>query len=63
MIKKSDKIFVAGHKGLIGSAIVRKLKLKGYKNIIRKFYYVYNIQIFNNKIYHRPINLIATCFV
>ena len=34
MIKKSDKIFVAGHKGLIGSAIVRKLKLKGYKNIL-----------------------------
>ena len=36
MIKKSDKIFVAGHKGLIGSAIVRKLKLKGYKNILTK---------------------------
>jgi len=34
MIKKNDKIFVAGHKGLIGSAIVRRLKFKGYKNII-----------------------------
>ena len=34
MIKKNDKIFVAGHKGLIGSAIVSKLKFKGYKNII-----------------------------
>ena len=34
MIKKQDKIFVAGHKGLIGSAIIRKLKSKGYKNII-----------------------------
>ena len=34
MIKKNDKIFVAGHKGLIGSAIVRKLKLKGFKKII-----------------------------
>tara|TARA_B100002051_G_scaffold268645_1_gene298799 strand:- start:4765 stop:5715 length:951 start_codon:yes stop_codon:yes gene_type:complete len=34
MIKKTDKIFVAGHKGLIGSAIVRKLKSKGYKNIL-----------------------------
>ena len=34
MIKKTDKIFVAGHKGLIGSAIIRKLKVKGYKNII-----------------------------
>ena len=31
MIKNTDKVFVAGHKGLIGSAIVRKLKSKGYK--------------------------------
>ncbi len=28
------KIFVAGHKGLVGSAIIRKLKEKNYKNII-----------------------------
>ena len=34
MIKKTDKIFVAGHKGLVGSAIIRKLKEKGYRNII-----------------------------
>lgn len=34
MLKKKDKIFLAGHKGLIGSAILRELKLKGYKNII-----------------------------
>jgi len=31
-----DKIFVAGHQGLAGSAIVRKLKELGYKNIITK---------------------------
>ena len=34
MINKNSKIFVAGHNGLVGSAIVRKLKDKGYKNII-----------------------------
>ena len=34
MINKNSKIFVAGHNGLVGSAIVRKLKRKGYKNII-----------------------------
>ena len=34
MIKKNSKIFVAGHNGLVGSAIVRKLKNKGYKNIL-----------------------------
>ena len=29
----SDKIFVAGHKGLVGSAIVRILREKGYENV------------------------------
>lgn len=31
---KADKIYVAGHRGLVGSAIVRKLKEKGYGNVI-----------------------------
>ncbi len=34
MINKKDKIFLTGHKGLVGSAILRLLKKKGYKNII-----------------------------
>ena len=34
MINKNSKIYVAGHNGLIGSAILRKLKDKGYTNII-----------------------------
>jgi len=34
MINFNSRIFVAGHKGLVGSAIVRKLKEKGYKKII-----------------------------
>ena len=29
-----SKIFVAGHNGLVGSAIVRKLRQLGYKNLI-----------------------------
>lgn len=33
-IALTDKIYVAGHRGLVGSAIVRSLKAKGYKNII-----------------------------
>jgi GDP-L-fucose synthase len=33
-MKKDSKIYVAGHKGLVGSAIVRNLKNKGYENII-----------------------------
>ena len=34
MISVKDKIFVAGHNGLVGRAIVRKLKKDGYKNIL-----------------------------
>lgn len=33
-IKKDAKIFVAGHKGMVGSAIVRNLQAKGYTNIL-----------------------------
>ena len=33
-MNKDSKIYVAGHRGLVGSAIVRNLKEKGYKNII-----------------------------
>ena len=34
MIPKKSKIYIASYKGLVGSAILRKLKAKGYKNII-----------------------------
>ena len=34
MINKKDKIFVTGHKGLVGSAVVRRLNHYGYKNIL-----------------------------
>ena len=34
MINTNQKIYVAGHKGMVGSAIVRALKKKGYTNII-----------------------------
>lgn len=33
-MEKTDKIYVAGHRGLVGSAIVRNLKEKGYVNVI-----------------------------
>lgn len=35
-MEKNSKIFVAGHKGLVGSAILRKLKSEGFTNIITK---------------------------
>ena len=34
-LNKNSKIFVAGHKGMVGSSILRVLKKKGYKKIIK----------------------------
>ena len=34
MIKKNDKIFIAGHNGLVGSAVLRKFKDSNFTNII-----------------------------
>ena len=31
---KTDKIYVAGHRGLVGSAIVRRLQVDGYENLL-----------------------------
>lgn len=33
-MQKQDKIFVAGHRGMVGSAIVRKLKKEGFDNLV-----------------------------
>ena len=33
-MNKKDRIFLAGHKGLVGSAVLRKFKKLNYKNII-----------------------------
>lgn len=35
-MQKNDKIFVAGHRGMVGSAIVRRLRALGYDNIITR---------------------------
>ena len=35
-MNKDSKIFVAGHRGMVGSAIVRNLKSKGFTNLILK---------------------------
>ena len=36
MMGKDAKIYVAGHRGMVGSAIVRTLEKQGYKNIIKR---------------------------
>ena len=34
MFNKNSKMFIAGHNGLVGSAVLKKLKLKKYKNLL-----------------------------
>ena len=38
-MEKESKIYIAGHRGLVGSAIVNDLKLKGYTNLLFKKHY------------------------
>ncbi len=33
-MNKDAKIYVAGHRGMVGSAIVRKLRADGFRNIV-----------------------------
>jgi len=33
---KTAKIYIAGHRGLVGSALIRQLRLKGYANIVTR---------------------------
>ena len=33
-MQKNSKIYIAGHRGLVGSAIVNNLKAKGYINLV-----------------------------
>jgi GDP-L-fucose synthase len=35
-VKKDSKIYVAGHRGLVGSAIVRRLAAAGYENLVTR---------------------------
>lgn len=36
MMEKNSKIYVAGHRGMVGSAIVRELNRQGYSNIVTR---------------------------
>ncbi|PDT64984.1 GDP-fucose synthetase [Bradyrhizobium ottawaense] len=35
-MKKSSKIYIAGHRGMVGSAIVRRLQKSGYENLLTR---------------------------
>ena len=42
-MKKNRKIYIAGHNGMVGSAIVRNLKSKGFNNLIFSPHRQYNL--------------------
>jgi GDP-L-fucose synthase len=44
-MEKDAKIYVAGHRGLVGSALVRKLQKEGYSNLILKTSKELNLQV------------------
>lgn len=43
-MKKNAKIYIAGHDGLVGSAIVRKLRSEGYDNLVFTPYPEYDLR-------------------
>lgn len=43
MMEKHEKIYVAGHRGMVGSAIVRELRRQGYTNIITRTHQELNL--------------------
>jgi len=44
MIKKNSKIYIAGHTGLVGSALVRKFTAEGYNNLVYTPYPEYDLR-------------------
>ena len=43
MVNKNSKIYIAGHNGMVGSAILRNLESKGYKNFVFTPYPEYDL--------------------
>lgn len=46
-MEHTSKIYVAGHRGLVGSAILRKLKTKGYLNVITRTHKELDLKDYN----------------
>ena len=46
MMEKDAKIYIAGHRGMVGSAIVRELERQGYTNLITRTHKELNLRHF-----------------
>ena len=63
-LKINDRVFIAGHKGMVGSSILRILKKKGYKNLItasKKKLNLENQNQVNNFFKNNKIDFIFLC--
>ena len=60
-MQKNSKIYIAGHRGLVGSAIVKSLKKKGYTNLIYKTHNYFKVlieeRIINTQINEQLLNV------
>ena len=64
MINKNSKIFITGHKGLVGSSILKLLKNKGYKNLItidKKKINLLDTKKVSNFIKVKKVDIIINC--
>jgi len=63
-VKKDSKIYIAGHNGMVGSAILRKLKELGYTNIItatKKELDLKNQEDVRNFFWHHTFEYVFLC--
>ena len=50
-MEKTDKIFLAGHQGLVGSNILKQLQNKGYQKIILRTRHELDLIFFKKRLY------------
>ena len=72
MLSKKTKIFLAGHKGMVGSSILKKLKENGYSNLLladkKKLNLLDQIKVYNylakiksNFLFHAVLHTVSWC--
>ena len=55
-MKKDGKIYIAGHRGMVGSALVRELNTQGYNNTYPAEFIYDNLMIEANVIHTSYVN-------
>ena len=61
-MEKNAKIYVAGHRGMVGSALVRRLQSEGYQNIVVRTSRELDLRNQQAVIDFLPLRSLSTCF-